>query len=376
MWNCLRWILCLVAVATIAQVDLSAASLTGSTLGPSGHALLYLLVFGAALGTGNLTLADQAKRTDPTGRAADIVELLSQTNEMLDDMTWKEGNLETGNRTTVRTSLPTVSWRMVNQGVVPSKSTTAQIDDQASMLEAWSEVDTEVLKLNGNTAATRLSEARAFIEAMNQEVQQTLFYGNGGLAPEEFTGFTPRYNLSTATNGENVIKAGGVDVDNTSAWLIAWSDETVGGLFPKGSTAGLQHNDYGEVTVEMIAGLPGSRMRAMQERWQWKCGLMVKDWRYVVRVCNLDVSLMNGGTTVNLIGLMEQAEETIPNRLGKPIWYMNRTTRRYLRKLARSQVGTGGGLTFENFAGRRILMFGDTPIRTVDALLNNEALVV
>jgi len=329
----------------------------------------------AALGTGNLTLADLAKRTDPTGKASDIVELLAQSNEMLDDMTWKEGNLATGNRTTIRTALPTVSWRQVNQGVVPSKSTTAQIDDQAAMLEAWSEIDLEVLKLNGNTAATRMSEARPFIEAMNQEMAQTLFYGNGGLAPEEFTGLTPRYNLSTGTNGSNVIKAGGVDVDNTSAWLIGWGDETLSGLVPKGSTAGLQHDDYGEVTVEMIAGLPGSRMRAMQERWLWKAGLMVKDWRYAVRVCNLDVSLMNGGTTVDLIGFMEQAEETIPNRLGKTVWYMNRTTRRYLRKLARTSVANGGGLTFENYAGKRVLFFGDTPIRTVDALLNNEALV-
>lgn len=375
MRNFLNWTVLILCLFVIAQVDVGAVGLTGAHATGS-HWLTYLVVFGAALGTGNLTLMDQAKRTDPSGAAADIVELLSQTNEMLDDMTWKEGNLETGNRTTVRTSLPTVSWRMVNQGVVPSKSTTAQIDDQAAMLEAWSEVDTEVLKLNGNTASTRLSEARAFIEAMNQEVQQTLFYGNGGLNPEEFTGFTPRYNLTAGTNGENIIKAGSVDTDNTSAWLIAWSDETVGGLFPKGSTAGLQHNDYGEVTVEMIAGLPGSRMRAMQERWQWKCGLMVKDWRYIVRVCNLDVSLMNGGTTVDLIGKMEQAEETIPNRLGKTVWYMNRTTRRYLRKIARTVVGTGGGLTFENFSGKRVMMFGDTPIRTVDALLNNEPLVV
>ena len=329
----------------------------------------------AALGSGNLTLAELAKRMDPSGKTAVIVELLSQSNEMLDDMTWKEGNLETGNRTSVRTSLPTVSWRMANQGVVPSRSTTAQIDDQAAMLEAWSEVDVDVLNLNGNTASARLSEGRAFIEAMNQEMAQTIFYGNGGVAPEEFTGLAPRYGLSTGTNGSNVIKAGGVDVDNTSAWLVAWGDETVSGLVPKGSKAGLQHNDYGEVTVEMIAGLPGSRMRAMQERWQWKAGLMVKDWRYVVRICNLDASLMNGGVTIDLISLMEQAEETIPNRLGKTVWYMNRTTRRYLRKFIRTAVGNGGGLTFDNYSGKRTLMFGDTPIRTVDALLNTEALV-
>jgi hypothetical protein len=329
----------------------------------------------AALGTGNLTLADQAKRLDPSGKVSTIVELLAQSNEMLDDMVWKEGNLETGHRTTVRTGLPAVAWRLLNQGVVPSKSTTAQIDEQAGMLEAWSEVDKDLVMLNGNTAQVRLSEARAFIEAMNQEMAQTLIYGNSGLAPEEFTGLAPRYSLSTATNGTNVIKAGGTDTDNTSAWLVAWGDETVSGIFPKGSKAGLIHEDYGETTVEMIAGLPGSRMRAFQERWQWKGGIAVKDWRYVVRVCNLDVSLMNGGVTVDLVGLMEQAEETIPNRLGKTVWYMNRTTRRYLRKLARSQVANGGGLTFENYQGKRVLMFGDTPIRTVDAILNTEALV-
>jgi hypothetical protein len=328
-----------------------------------------------ALSTGNLTLADQAKRTDPTGKIAAIVELLSQSNEILEDMTWKEGNLPTGNRTTVRTSLPTVAWRRVNQGVVPSKSTTAQIDDQAAMLEAWSEVDTEVLALNGNTAAARLSEARAFIESMNQEMSSTLFYGNGGVDPEEFTGFAPRYATSTGAIGSNVIKAGSVDVDNTSIYLVGWGDETVSGLFPKASTAGLQHNDYGEVTVEMIAGLPGARMRAMQERWQWKAGLMVKDWRYVVRVANIDVSLLAGGTPPDLITFMEQAEETIPNRLGKRVWYMNRTVRRHLRRLERIAVGAGGGITFENVAGRRVMHFGETPIRTVDALVNNEALV-
>lgn len=369
------------AILAVCQVDVGAATNITSyvTVSQDWQTLLGILsgvaLFGAALGVGNLTLADQAKRLDPSGKVSTIVELLQQRNELLDDMVWKEGNLETGHRTTVRTGLPAVAWRLLNQGVVPSKSTTAQIDEQAGMLEAWSEVDKDLANLNGNVAATRASEAGAFIEAMNQEMAQTIFYGNGGVAPEEFTGLSPRYSLSTAANGSNVIKAGGVDTDNTSAWLVAWGDETVAGIFPKGSKAGLIHEDYGEVTVEMIAGLPGSRMRAYQERWQWKGGIAVKDWRYVVRICNIDVSLLNGATPPDLISLMEQAEETIPNRLGKTVWYMNRTVRRNLRRIARLAVGGGGGLTFDNYAGKRVLMFGETPIRTVDALLNTEALV-
>jgi len=368
-------ILCFLGL--VFAVDVGAVSAIPPDAG--SHALLYYIgvgvVFGAALGTGNLTLADWGKRLDPDGKVPTIIELLMQSNEILDDMVFREGNLPTGHRTTVRTGLPTVAWRLLNQGVVPSKSTTAQIDEQAGMLEAWSEVDVKLADLNGNAPAFRLSEARAFIEAMNEEFAQTIIYGNAGIAPEEFTGLSPRYSLSTAPNGSNVIKAGGVDTDNTSMWLVAWGDETACGIFPKGSKAGLEHNDYGEQTVEMVAGLPGARMRALQERWVWTGGLCVKDWRYVVRVCNLDVSLMNGGVTIDLIALMEQAVETLPNRLGKPVFYANRTTRRYLRKFARTAVGNGGGLTYENFGGKRILMFGDVPIRTVDAILNTEALV-
>jgi hypothetical protein len=357
----------------------STAGLGGATTSVSLEFWLALggglLVLGAAIGTGNLTLADWATRLDPNGTVADIVELLNQTNEMLEDMVWLEGNLPTGHRTTVRTGLPAVAWRLLNQGVVPSKSTTAQIDEQAGMLEAWSEVDKDLALLNGNINAFRLSEARPFIEAMNEEMQQTIIYGNGGLAPEEFTGLSVRYSLSTAPNGSNVIKAGGVDTDNTSLWLVAWGDETVSGIFPKGSKAGLIHEDYGEVTVEMVAGLPGSRMRALQERWQWKAGIAVKDWRYVVRICNLDVSIMNAGVTVDIIALMEQAVETLPNRLGRRVFYANRTVRRYMRKFARTAVAGGGGLTYENVNGRPILSFGDVPIKTVDAILNTEALV-
>ena len=124
----------------------------------------------AVLASNVLTLADWAKRLDPDGKVPTIVELLKKTNPILDDMMFMEGNLPTGHRTTVRTGLPDVFWRLINAGVPPSKSTTAQIDEHAGILEAWSEVDVELAKLNNNVAQFRLSEASAFIEAMNQEM--------------------------------------------------------------------------------------------------------------------------------------------------------------------------------------------------------------
>lgn len=370
-------------LVAILGVDLGAVSApaahaaTGFGLGFLAKTGLGLLVFGAVLSTNALTLADWAKRLDPTGRISDIVELLSQSNEILEDMQWIEGNLPTGHRTTMRTGLPAVAWRLINAGVAPSKSTTAQIDEQSGILEAWSEVDVALAKLNGNTAAFRLSEGRAFIEAMNQEMAQTLFYGNGGLAPEEFTGLAPRYSSLTAGNGANVLDAGGTDAaDNSSIWLVAWSPETVSGIFPKGSMAGLEHDDYGEQTIHVTAGVAGSRMRALQERWVWNAGIQLADWRFVVRIANIDMSNLTAGIGADLVDLMENALEILPNGMGKPVFYMNRTIARLLRRQERGDVSAGGGITFENVAGKRVYDFGGVPVRRVDALLTTEARVV
>jgi hypothetical protein len=191
----------------------------------------------ATLPTTHPTLLDVTKRLDPDGKIDTIAELLVQTNEVLEDMTWTEGNLPTGHRTTVRTGLPTPTWRKLYGGVQPTKSTTAQITDTCGMLEAYAEIDKALADLNGNTAAFRLSEDMAHIEGMNQEMSQTLFYGNEGTEPEAFTGLAPRFNDLAAANSENVILGGGAGADNNSIWLVCWGPNTVHGIYPKGSKA-------------------------------------------------------------------------------------------------------------------------------------------
>ena len=332
----------------------------------------------ATLGADVLTLADWAKRLDPDGKTPMIVELLAQTNEILMDMLFKEGNLPTGERTTVRTGLPTVYWRLLNQGVNPSKSTTAQVDEACGMLEAYSEVDKDLAELNGNTSSFRLSEAQAFIESMNQEMSSTFFYGNSSLAPEEFNGLSVRYSDLSAANAQNIVDGGGTGADNSSIWLVVWGAQTLHGIFPKGSKAGLQHEDLGLVTVETTAGVAGARMRAYQDHWQWKAGVALKDWRYVVRIPNIDISnLVSGTGAADLIDLMIKAMHRIPNiNVGKACFYMNRSLFQYLDIQRRNDVATGGSLAYDVVDGKRIASFRGVPIRIVDSLTEAEAQVV
>lgn len=333
----------------------------------------------ATLSNTALTLADWAKRTDPDGRVPVVAELLSQTNEILEDAVFQEGNLPTGHRVVIRTGLPTVYWRALNQGIPNSKSTTAQVDESCGILEARSEVDKDLAELNGNTGAFRLSEDQAFLEAMNQTQAQTMFYGNPATDPKQYLGLATRYGtISGAGNAANIIDAGGTGSDNTSIYLVVWGENTCFCPFPKGSKAGLMHNDLGEQTVY---NGDGTRMQALATQYQWKNGLVVKDWRYVVRICNIDVSnLVGESSAADLIKLMSRALDRIPNLgFGRPVFYMNRTVYSMLRiqALAKSQnvLAVEKGLNQFGTAASW-LSFEGVPLRKVDALLNTEARVV
>ena len=160
-----------------------------------------------------VTQVDIARATDPSGRVAAVAELLSQSNEILLDMPWVEGNLTTGHKGSIRTGLPEPIWRKLYQGVPPTKSLRATVEDSCGMLEDRSEVDTDAISLNGNTSEFRLSEGYAFIEAMNQTMAETLIYGNTVANPERFTGLAPRFNtIANAENGQNVIDGGGTGI--------------------------------------------------------------------------------------------------------------------------------------------------------------------
>lgn len=331
----------------------------------------------AVLATTHPTLMDFAQRQDPDGKISAIVEILNQTNEILDDMVWVEGNLPTGNKTTIRTGLPMPTWRKMYGGVQPTKSTTAQITDNTGMLEAYAEVDKALADLNGNTAAFRLSEDRAHIEGMSETVAQTIFYGNEGTAPETFTGLSPRYNSLSAGNADNIIDAGGTGNANASIWLVGWGPQSVFGLIPKGSHAGLQMVDKGQVTIENIDG-NGGRMEAYRSHYRWDVGLCLKDWRYVVRIGNIDKSLLSadGSTGAKLLNLMSDAIERLPSMGGvRPVFYMNRTLRSYLRKQALDAV-KGSTLTIEKVMDRSFPAFDGIPIKRVDRLAADEARVV
>ena len=343
----------------------------------------------AIIGATALTYADWAKRMDDGYRVASIIELLSQTNEILDDMLVVEGNLPTGHKTTVRTGLPQATWRLLNTGVPNAKSTTAQIVDTVGNLETYAVIDKDIADLNGNTAEFRLSEVRAFLEGMSQQVAATLIYGNQFANPERFTGFAPRYSTINPANSQtaaNILAGGGLSNTNTSLWLVTWGSDTLHATFPKGKITGLQHRDMGEWPVQDVSG---NTYQAYRDHFKWEIGLVLRDWRYAARICNIDVTQLTGVSAANLINLLVRALYRMPTapaaatavqtsdtpevraNMGRVVIYANRVVRTYLDLQAMNK--TNVLLRLEEFEGKVITTFRGVPIRTCDAILNNEA---
>lgn len=330
----------------------------------------------AALSVKNPTLLDLAKATGPDGKAAKIAEILNETNEILDDMVWLPGNLTDGHKGSIRLGLPDPSFVKIYGRIQPTKARTAQVVDKTGRIEDVGEVDARLAKLADDLPGFLLQENRAHIEGISQKLAQYIVYGNEGTEPEAFTGFMPRFNLLSADNGENIIDAGGTGTDNNSILLVAWGEGKVHGIVPKNSVAGIQVENLGTETSETTDGL----MRVIRTWYSVDAGLHVKDWRCVVRVANIDKSLLtkDAATGPDLPDLMYQALEQLPAGImgsSKMAFYMSRRTRSFVRRQLVNKT-KDSTLTIENVGGKMIMSFQGVPMKRVDAMSADEARVV
>lgn len=321
------------------------------------------------------TMSDVAKRMDPDGGIASIVEVLEKMVPELQDAAVMEGNLDTGHRITTRMALPSVAWRLANQGIPGSKSITTQIDEVCGQVAASSHVDPDVAGLGGNEVAYRASEDAAFVAAMGYEVASNLWYGNVGTNPEKMMGLSPRLALSTAEFGGQIIKSqiNQAGATKASAWWVTWGPKGVYFIFPKGSKAGLQHTDMG--LVPYTDG-EGRRFPAYESFWKWNVGVCVEDYRQLVRVANLDVTGILETGTLLLQDLTKGYHQLFSPDTGRTILYVNRKIATYLHEQAILGASQSTLLFERDFAnGKPVLMFMGCPVRKTDSLTSSEALV-
>jgi hypothetical protein len=329
----------------------------------------------ATLGQQLPSLLDISKRTDPKGAATKIIETLTLTNPILQDAVWGEGNLPTGHMYTSRTGLPTVGWRRLNEGVDPGKSVVDNITETTGMLSGMSVVDVEVARLAaGGDQAFRASEDMAFLQSFNHEFARALFYESTKANPDRIHGIASRLNQlpagTTVPWRNQVIGAGGSGTSHlTSMYLVNWSPDCAFMITPRGSPTGLETQDMG---IQLWNDANSKKFRAYVTQWMWKFGLVIQDYRYVARICNIDTNALTkagGGTPGFLFDHMLKAHYQIANlNMGRAVWYCNRTIAHWLHSQALNSV-TNSTLTIQNIGGIPVTSFLGIPIKVCDSIM-------
>lgn len=330
------------------------------------------------------SIVEVTSRLEPDGSIAMVAEWLAELNPILNDVPWVEGNLPGGHRFTARDALPTVTWRRLNQGVLGSFSTASPHEESCGMLEAFSYIDKDLAELNGNSAAWRASEDKAFVEALNQEWARALFYESVANNAERIHGLIPRLNDGTvAPYNTQMINADPYDSGTAAGteqhefWLIGWSPDKVFGIYPKGSIGGLKTKDLGlQLLSDHADNAPEvstARLLAYVTHFQWKVGLCVRDYRYLVRGVNIDTSLVTSGQRWASDGkviqnMMTEALTRIFSLEGcRPVFYMNRTLFSKLNQ--QLQNNSANFLEWVDKGGRLIPHFLGVPISVNDVLV-------
>lgn len=324
------------------------------------------------------TLQDLVSRMDPNGAVANVVEILTQQNAFLQDMVFKEGNLPTGHMFTSRKALPSGTWRRFNQGVAPSKSRTDQITETCGKLAAMSKIDCSLAKLNGNEAAFRASEDRAFVQGLSNDMETAIIYSSLASTPEQIQGFAPRLASTSGlwggqvlitTNGTGIATSGS---DQSSVWLVCWGPDTVYGIYPKGSTGGLKMEDGGKQLTRDSGGT--NEFWAYVSSWEWDIGLCVQDYRNLVRLANIDTSAIVGTGKLLIEGMVKATKQCFDLKRGRPVFYANRKIEAYLHLQALDST-VNSTLRVEAIGGAPITTFLGIPVKTSDAITNAEAII-
>ncbi len=333
----------------------------------------------AALNTGFLTLADVAKGKDKQIGA--VAEVLAKEDAILNDIPYMEMNEKTYHVETIRSNLPPVYYRKANQAIPPGKSLIEERSFQAAHFESKSQMDLKVASRGGadRIGFNRWNQAMGHIQAMGQEHSSLTFYGSLEDSPQKSPGLADIYSTlaTTEETSKQIIDAGGSGSDNTSVWVIHWGPQSLFGIYPAGTTAGLKRTDHGKVQIHGldVNGNAGTYW-GLEEQFEIDHGLVVKDYRQAARIANISTDALQAGTGPDLIDLLISAVHKIQSPSnGKGFIYVNRTIETYLDKQARRDVAGGGGLNYANYQGQEVLMFRGRPVRRADSLLDTEAAV-
>ena len=327
------------------------------------------------------TLVDVMKTSGAEGEnAADIIELLAETNDIIKDANYLECNDGNKHVRSIRTGYPEATWTEIYEGVQPSAGSTGEVTDTTGYLESLGDVPQRLAAKHKKPKLFRLSENRAHMETMNNAMQKAVFYGRTKDSKAPFNGLAVRYGKK-ATNkdkiGYNIIDAGGTQ-NLTSIYLVCWADHAASLLYKQNEdentvVAGLNHKDEGE---HWIKKSDGKELKVYRDHYSWEIGLTLGDWRACGRIANIDVNTLGTDNAPDLEALMRKLYNRCKKHFagGQPVFYVSEE----IEDALEGQLKDKNNIVFKmkEYLEDDVLFFKKAAIRSVDQISTDEEKVV
>jgi hypothetical protein len=327
-----------------------------------------------------------AARMTHNNEIMNVAEVLNETNDVIQDAIVQRANDITSHMVSRRTALPAITWVKIGNGWNATTGTTNQAREEIGQLKARYLCPKDVMDLQSNSEKFRSNQERAYIEAMGQELSNTLM-GNaaaGALSPttvppEEFAGFQYRITGTSTDPTKYCVSNGNTSgSDNTSIWFVQWRPDGVYLVYPRNMDGGgLKKEDKGLVYTSgdnSVASTSASNPNPTNSLWayitefEWRVGLAIEDQRCVKRLCNID-SVLTETYTLNEDYIIQIRN----NFKGNDTIYMycNETVFTQLQILAKDKNNVHW--SENNPFGKPQMYFLDMPVRRCDAITNVEA---
>lgn len=318
-----------------------------------------------------LTAAEMVKRNEIDDEQRQIIELMSETNEILLDAPYVRANDGTTNTQIVRTALPTVSRRHYNKGVGTSASQTDLMHDVCEQLAIYSKVDVSLIKNQKNPEQALTQEQVSFLEAMGQQQAEDILYGNHDTDKDQTNGFAPRRGKLVTGLCEDAL-ATHTSNKQTSIYMVKWGPQNCKLIYPKEAAGiGVSRTDKGIQTVE---DGNGGEFEAYVNYYQCDFGVSVGNNKSLIRLANIDMNdALSDDECKTIVKKILALSHKLPAGAGTVSLLCNADI---FAAFDQATVERNNVLySTQDPWGRPIVMLRDMRIRKCDAILNTEAVI-
>jgi hypothetical protein len=263
------------------------------------------------------TLAELIKRSSGN-QLLPLANVLARINPIFKQAVWGEANNQSYHIHNQVVTLPSGSWRRINEGTSGTAGTSKQISEPVSLFESLNIIDEWLADISGDPLTYRANEDNLFVEGMTQGFARGIFYANHATNPAQFDGIVNRsdYNLLACPN---VWNAGGSS-NLMSIYMIEWGLDKCFLAYPAGSeTAGIQKIDKGKLPK---LDQNYNTFFAYYTQFKVNAGFIIRDPRCVQRVANIATS---GSSNLADPELMIKALKAMPDLGAAAEIYVNRT---------------------------------------------------